>query len=59
MPPTTPVSYIAYERLYSINLDLDLEMSFRCDENKYRKICGNGINSFQNESHFGIIRIAL
>ena len=28
MPLTTPVSYIPYERLYSIGLDLDLECRF-------------------------------
>ena len=28
MPFTTPVSHIPYERLYSINLDLDLECRF-------------------------------
>ena len=28
MPLTTPVSYIPYETLYSINLDLDLECRF-------------------------------
>ena len=31
------------------------EISFCYHENKYREIYGDGINSFQNESHSGIM----